>query len=36
MGISRFIVNGGSEFSLFQGEFYVQESDGLFKEQGKK
>ena len=30
MGISRFIVNEGSEFSLFQGEFHVLESDRLF------
>ena len=32
MEISRFIVSGGSEFSLFQGEFHVQESDGLFRD----
>ena len=32
MGISRFIVNGGSEFSLFQVEFHVQESDGLIRD----
>ena len=32
MGISRFIVNEGSEFSLFQGEFHVLESDGLFRD----
>ena len=30
MGNSGFIVNGGGEFSLFQVEFHVQESDGLF------
>ena len=25
-------MNGGSEFSLFQVEFHVQESDGLFRD----
>ena len=32
MRISRFIVNGRSEFSLFQVEFHVQESNGLFRD----
>ena len=32
MGNSGFIVNGGGEFSLFQVEFHVQESDGLFRD----
>ena len=32
MGISQFIVNGCSEFSLFQGDFHVQKSDGLFRD----